>query len=266
MGIAAAYVTALGDDPMGEHLRHAMQRLGIDTSHVVTRLGRNTGLYLVDVDAEGERRFHYYRAGSAASTFTAADLDLEWLRRARMLHVSGISQAISAGMREAVDVAARVVLGAGNMLSFDPNFRPALWPSARVAREAADSLPAPTLFAPSVSDLEALYPSRAVEEVAARHRERGTAVVLVKAGAKGAFLACDDFSGWIPAPRVSRARDTTAAGDAAVGVMAAGMLRGLPLQRAAELANRAAAFAVRRPGSVASLPTAAQISFGSIDT
>ena len=87
--------------------------------------------------------------------------------------------------------------------------------------------------------------------------------VTDKAGARGSYLASDEHTGWIPAPPVRRPRDTTAAGDAAVGVMAGGMLRGVPLEEAALLANRAAAFAVRRRGSVASLPGAQDIGFPS---
>src|SRR5438067_6465891 len=110
MGVRTAYVTALGDDPFGAHLLSGFRGLGIDTSQVVVKAGRNTGLYLVDVDADGERRFHYYRGGSAASAFAPADLDLEWLSSVAMLHVSGVSQAISPSMRAAVRVAAEAVV------------------------------------------------------------------------------------------------------------------------------------------------------------
>ena len=261
MGARAAYVTALGDDPFGAHIRAGLARLGVDDSRAVVKPGRNTGLYLVDVDEEGERRFHYYRTGSAASAFGPADLDLAWLRSLPILHVSGISQAISSTMREAVLVAAETVVAAGGSLSYDTNFRPRLWPSPVAARQALEELPPPALLAPSQADLELLYPGQDMETAAARFRERGSRVVFVKAGARGSYLACDEHTGWIPAPLVRRVRDTTAAGDAAVGVMAAGMLRGLPLAEAARLANRAAAFAVRRRGSVASLPRASDIGF-----
>jgi 2-dehydro-3-deoxygluconokinase len=261
MGVRTAYISALGDDPFGAHIRAGLGDLGIDASKIVVKPGRNTGLYLVDVDSEGERRFHYYRAGSAASTFGPEDLDLAWLRRARMLHVSGISQAISASMRAAVRVATETVVEAGGMVCFDTNYRPRLWPSPAAARAALEELPPPALFAPSESDLEVLYAGESIEALAARFRERGSRVVLVKAGERGSYLDSDEHRGWIAAPRVRRVRDTTAAGDAAVGVMAAGILRGLALRQAALLANRAAAFAVRRRGSVASLPSAKDIGF-----
>jgi 2-dehydro-3-deoxygluconokinase len=261
MGVRTAYITALGDDPFGAHIRAGLLGLGIDTTKIVAKPGRNTGLYLVDVDSEGERRFHYYRAGSAASAFEPEDLDLDWLRRLRMLHVSGISQAISPTMRAAVRLAAETVAEAGGMVSFDTNYRPRLWPSPAAAREALEELPSPSLFAPSESDLEVLYAGETIETLAARFRQRGSQVVLVKAGDRGSYLDSDEHAGWVPAPRVRRVRDTTAAGDAAVGVMAAGILRGVPLRQAALLANRAAAFAVRRRGSVASLPSAKDIGF-----
>jgi len=261
MGVRSGYVTALGEDPVGAHIRAGLAGLGIDASRIVTRAGRNTGLYLVDVDRQGERRFHYYRTGSAASTFGPEDLDLEWLRSLRLLHVSGISQAISPSMRKAVLVAAHTVVAAGGMLSYDTNFRPALWGSPEAAGQAIDELPAPSLFAPSAADLELLFPGQELEALAQRFLDRGSRAVLIKAGERGAYLASDEHTGWVPAPHVRRPRDTTAAGDAAVGVMAAGMLRGLPLRESARLANRAAAFAIRRRGSVASLPRAADIGF-----
>jgi 2-dehydro-3-deoxygluconokinase len=261
MGTKTAYLTALGDDAIGAYIQRRLAEFGVDTKRVVTRHGLNTGVYLVDVDGAGERRFAYYRKNSAATTFSPDDLDLAWLRRVRLLHISGISQAISRCMREAVNLACETVLKAGGMVSYDTNYRPQLWPSTRTARMAIESLPAVSLFAPSGSDLEALYPGRSTEWLAHRFHDRGSAIVFVKAGPRGAYVVSGEFTGWVPAPRVRRPHDTTAAGDAAVGVLVSGLLRGLPLRDATQLANRAAAFSIRHRGSTSSLPDATQIDF-----
>jgi 2-dehydro-3-deoxygluconokinase len=253
IGVRTAFVSALGTDPFGRYLRASMSRLGIDTSGVVSRAEAPTGVYFVEPDGSGDQRFYYYRTGSAASTFGPRDLDRSLLARVRVLHVSGITQALSASMREATRLACEAVREASGRISYDPNYRPALWESPKLAREALDELMPLDFLSPSLADLHALFPDRSVEDAARRFRSIGVGTVFVKAGAAGSYVASDEREGWISVDPVSSPKDTTGAGDFAVGALLACVLRGWPASEAAHVANRIAAETTKHHGSVESV-------------
>jgi 2-dehydro-3-deoxygluconokinase len=253
MGSSAAYLTALGTDPFGRYLLSAMDGLGVDTSGVISRPAAPTGVYFVEPDADGDGRFHYYRTGSAASTFGPDDLNRSLLERARVLHVSGITQALSASIREATKQACEVVRGSGGSVSYDPNYRASLWESPTHARDALDEVMPVDLLCPSLGDLDALFPDQPVDEVAKRFRNMGVGTVFVKAGPAGSYLATEDGARWIRGNPVSSPKDTTGAGDFAVGALLACLLRSWHPQEAAQVANRIAAETTKHHGSVGSV-------------
>ena len=129
-GAAAGYVTALGQDHFGDSFIDLWRREGIDCAGVARRADGHTGVYFVTHDSSGHQ-FHFLRTGSAASRMTAADLPRDYLAGARILHISGISQAISTAARAAGFAAIDTVKAAGGRVSYDTNLRLKLWPLAR---------------------------------------------------------------------------------------------------------------------------------------
>lgn len=131
LGATAAWVSRVGDDTIGRRMVATIAAAGADVSAVMTDPTRPTGLYVKDPAPTGTRVV-YYRAGSAASAMDRSDVDRALSLEPRMLHVSGITLALSAScadvIRYALDVAPRV--------SFDVNYRPALWASRDTAATA----------------------------------------------------------------------------------------------------------------------------------
>src|SRR5258708_8322054 len=130
-GASVAYVTAIGADQFGESFLKLWADEGVDTSAVKQSQTAHTGLYFVTHGPDGHV-FSYMRAGSAASRMTPDDVPAEVIRGAKVLHASGISQAISSHAADAVFTAMRIAPGAGATVSYDPNLRLRLWPLARV--------------------------------------------------------------------------------------------------------------------------------------
>ena len=126
LGTSTGYVTRLGDDPFAEYLLRTWQNEGIDTSHVMKVSGFNA-VHFVALLPGGEREFVYYRKGSAPSTIEPSDLDSDYIGRARIQHLSGITQAISATSRQTVLKAAQLAKDKNIAVSYDPNFRHQLW-------------------------------------------------------------------------------------------------------------------------------------------
>jgi 2-dehydro-3-deoxygluconokinase len=144
LGVAAAIVTRVGDDGFGRNILREAARHGIDVSAVETDPVRSTGVYLKEVGSgsahpadlpAGASRMHYYRAGSAGSALDPALLERPSMRTlldgAALVHTTGITPALSAGALELCRVLVREPR-AGRLVSFDLNWRPALW----VGREA----------------------------------------------------------------------------------------------------------------------------------
>jgi 2-dehydro-3-deoxygluconokinase len=116
------YVTRVGDDAFGRMLVDLWRTEGVDTRGVVADRVAPTGVYFVTHGASGHE-FSYLRAGSAASRMTPETLPDEIIRGASILHVSGISQAISTGACDSVFAAIAIAEEAGARVSYDPNLR-----------------------------------------------------------------------------------------------------------------------------------------------
>ncbi|MBV8795691.1 MAG: sugar kinase, partial [Hyphomicrobiales bacterium] len=130
LGADAAYFTAVGADRFGQALTELWLREGVDASRIVVNGGAHTGLYFV-THSEAGHEFSYMQAGSAASRIGEADLPVDRIRDAKILHLSGISQAISSSAADAVFAAIDIARGAKRLVSYDPNLRLKLWPLRR---------------------------------------------------------------------------------------------------------------------------------------
>lgn len=129
LGQSAAWVSALGAGVLGERVLRAVSALGVDTRWVRTAPDAPTGVYFKD-PGQG---VHYYRAGSAASRMTADSIAAVPLEDARIVHVSGITPALSADCAAMIDAVIERVAASDALLSFDVNHRAALWPASEAA-------------------------------------------------------------------------------------------------------------------------------------
>src|SRR5262249_50327307 len=129
-GASVGYVTAIGADQFGESFMKLWADEAVDTAAVKRSGTAHTGLYLV-THGPGGHVCSYMRAGSAASRMTSDDVPAEMIREAKVLHASGISQAISSSAADAVFTAIRIARGAGVLVSYDTNLRLRLWPLDR---------------------------------------------------------------------------------------------------------------------------------------
>ncbi|HEX6959578.1 MAG TPA: sugar kinase [Ferrovibrio sp.] len=251
-GAKAGYCTLLGRDPFGDLLLDLWRSENVDTSAVGRREDSPTAVYFVTHTDKGHA-FTYYRQDSAASRMTPADLPLGIVKKTTILHASGISLAVSAGMRETVMKAIEIVRQAGNRVCFDTNLRLKLWP-LETAREAIDAaLRLSDIALPSLEDATALTGLDDPLRILDHYRTMGVPLVVLKCGAEGALLA--DASGrWrIPGHRV-RSVDATGAGDCFDGAFLAELVRGAAPQEAAAYANAAAALTTTGYGAVAPIP------------
>ena len=138
LGARAGYVSRVGDDAFGRSLLRLWADEGVDTRGVAIDPAAPTGVYFVTHGPDGHE-FSYLRAGSAASRLAPSTLPEDVICGARVLHVSGISQAISGSACDAVFAAIEAAVAARVQITYDPNLRVKLW---SLPRASAVILPA----------------------------------------------------------------------------------------------------------------------------
>ena len=251
------YVTRVGDDAFGRMLLDLWRGEGVDTRGVVADREAPTGVYFVTHGAHGHE-FSYLRAGSAASRMTPDALPHEVIRGAAILHVSGISQAISAGACDTVFVAIAEADAGGARISYDPNLRPKLWPHARARATIVATIAKCDWFLPSLDEARTLSGYDDAGAIVDWCHGQGAPVVALKCGRDGVVVSDGRRHETIAGHRVECV-DATGAGDCFDGAFAARLHAGDSPFDAARFANAAAALATTGFGAVAPLPRDAAV-------
>lgn len=259
-GARVAYLTRIGQDSFGRKLTALWRAEGVDSRAVQSDADHPTGIYFVS-HGEAGHEFSYLRAGSAASRMTPhwlAGAPADVLRTARILHLSGISLAISPQACDTAFEAMRLAREAGTLVAFDSNLRLKLWPLARAQACIAQAVSLCDIFLPSLEDMQALTGIRDADAIIDWGHARGAATVVLKLGAEGALASDGRRRERIAGLRVTPV-DATGAGDCFCGNLLARLAQGDDVFAAARYANAAAALAVQGYGAVAPLPYARQV-------
>jgi 2-dehydro-3-deoxygluconokinase len=253
-GARVAVLGALGEDEPGEMLRALWDAEGVNHHAVRGNFDAFTAIYLVTHDALGHH-FHFVRQGSAASRVTPSRIDAATIAKARVLHLSGITLAISESSRESAWHAIALARDSGTQVSFDTNLRLRLW-NVDAAGPAIDrALRHCDIALPGSDDMAALVGLSDGDSIATHCLARGAEVVAVKLGAAGALVASRSERHRI-APWPCAPVDATGAGDTFGGAFIARLLAGDSLPEAGRYAACAAALATEGYGAVAPIPRA----------
>ncbi|HEX7985948.1 MAG TPA: sugar kinase [Duganella sp.] len=264
LGFQVGYLSRLGQDSLGRHLRAFMEAEGLDLRHLRMDDDHPTGFMLKQMVEDGaDPQVEYFRRGSAASRLSTLDMPEQGddFQRARVLHLTGISAALSPGCRELVLAMARQARADGRLVCFDPNLRPRLWRSQAEMVATTNALASQAdVVMPGLVEGRLLTGRQDAADIAAYYLERGASRVVVKLGPEGAYAAdADGRADVVPGRPVHTVVDTVGAGDGfAVGVISA-LLDGLPLREAAARGNAIGARVVRFRGDCEGLPTRAQL-------
>jgi 2-dehydro-3-deoxygluconokinase len=252
VGARTAYVTRVGDDAFGRMFLDLWRREGVDVQGVGVDAAAHTGVYFVSHTPAGHA-FTYLRQGSAAGRLRAADVPRNLLSATRVLHISGISQAISVDACDVVFAAIDIARAAGARIAYDPNLRLKLWPLARARAIIRATIPLCDWFLPSIDEIADLAGVDEPQSALDWCHHLGAPLVALKCGTRGAWISTDRQRSQIAGHRVASV-DATGAGDCFDGVLMARMLAGDAPADAARFANAAAALKTLGYGAVAPLP------------
>lgn len=256
-GARSGMATLVGTDSFGDSLLARWAAEQVDTGAVARHESAPTGLYFVRHGPDGHR-FEYRRQGSAASHLSPDNLPRAAIRSARLLHLSGISQAISKSAAQAGFAAMQEARAAGTRISYDPNLRLALWPLEKARAVIHEAMRDIDLALPGLDDARQLTGLQAPDEILAFYRTRGAAVVALTLGADGAMVAFGDTVLRIP-PHPARLVDAVGAGDCFDGAFIAEWLATGHPGFAARYATVAAALSVQGRGALGAIPNRTQV-------
>lgn len=264
LGIKARLCAVVGSDNFGTFLIESMLAAGIDTRFISRTARARTTLAFVDLDERNNRSFTFYRKPGADILLTDAGIPDEAMEGCGVYHFSGVSLTDEPA-RGAVLRAARRAKEMGLLVSFDPNYRPFLWPQAAQARQAfEEGMRCADIIKVSEEEVAFLLGQENAAQGAAELAKQYDALVLASCGARGALAANPSgLLGRAEALPVTVA-DTTGAGDAFLGTILAALagkeraaLHSMTEQEAVELLHlgcMAGSLTASKLGAIPALP------------
>lgn len=268
LGKKTAFIGKVGRDSFGRFLKQTVADRGIDVSHLIESPQEPTTLAFVQLDEAGDRSFEFYRRQSADVMLRPEEVSRQLLEQCRLFHFGSVSMTAEPA-RSATLFAAREARRLGKLVSYDPNFRPALWSSPDDAVSImASGLDYADIVKVSDDEVALLTGETDYLRGARALVRRGAKLALVTAGPQGTWYAsAAGCGGHVPSFRVP-AIDTTGAGDTFLGTLLSQILdQALPpealsdaqLRGIIRYANAAGALSTTGMGAIASMPTRQQI-------
>lgn len=262
LGAATAFCGKVGQDAFGDQLARTLQESGVNTDHL-HRCTAPTTLAVVSVDAAGERSFSFYREGSADTLLTPQESVAALECTPKVLHFGSVSLTHDSA-RNATLAAAKEAKTRGIIVSYDPNYRPALWQAESLAKSyMAMPLHLVDILKVSEEELPLLSGCSDLAEGSRLLCAGGIPLVLVTLGATGVYYRMGEYTGTVSGISVQVA-DTNGAGDTFLGAVLARLCRrenwvltGLSIPELEDIlafANRAAALTCSRPGAIPAMP------------
>ena len=263
LGHTVSYVSRVGSDPIGQHIRDFLKENGIEDSYVQIDREHLTGMQFKEMAPEGtDPLVVNYRRHTAFSHFSPEDLrGIDW-QGVKHVHVTGIPAALSDSCCASVEALMDAAHAHEATVSFDPNLRPALWPSHKVMVRTLNRLAAKAdLILPGLGEGKILTGLEKPEQIADFYLARGAKAVVIKlGGSKGAYGKEREGKEFIaPSFRVEHVVDTVGAGDGfAVGTVSA-LLEGRTLEEAALRGAAIGALAIMSAGDNEGLPNRTEL-------
>ncbi len=256
LGANVEYLTALGDDAYSDWMLQQWRAENVGCDSVVRLPARLPGLYAIETDSAGERRFHYWRnQAPARELFDDAQHRprlFQYLSSCDLLYLSGITLSLyQSSTLKQLFTFLQYYRQQGGRVAFDSNYRPVQWPDEDQARATFRRMYQLTDIAlPTLDDELLLYPQDSAEHVIARLRELGVAEIVLKQGKAGCLVANDEGCELLSVNQVVQAIDTTAAGDSFNAAYLAARLRGESCSQAGSLGHALAAKVIQYPGAI----------------
>lgn len=261
-----AFIGKVGDDFLGHALQQRIVRMGISTEGLSKDKKRNTTLAFLNDSKTYPHQYLFYRNRTADMNLDEGDVDADMLSRTRIFHFGSLSFTHKR-CRKATRKAIKAAKSKHRLISFDPNYRPVLWPGEEEARKWM-------LYGCSVRDIlkvEASELAFITQQTTIQNgvdflqKHYSISLILVTSGEAGSQAFMGNRKVYQEAFLTNRTIDTTGAGDTFLGcclayILEQGMeLSDHQLQEMLFRANAAASLETTRKGAIRAMPTQAEL-------
>jgi 2-dehydro-3-deoxygluconokinase len=247
----------LGQDAFGDAFMKLWREQEVNTEFVKRDPKHPTGSYYIHHTPDGHE-FSFSRKGSAASMMTPSDLPKTAIEKAKLLHVTAISQAISSDACDSVFAAIDIAKQSNTLVSYDTNLRLKLWPLERAKAIILHTIGLVDICLPSVDEAELLTGLTQPDDILDYYLLKGAKNIVLKLGEKGAMFASNDERFKI-GPHLAHPVDATAAGDSFAGAFCQSWIKGRAPKECLRYANATASITIEGYGAVAPLPNHADV-------
>jgi fructokinase len=267
LGAQSGFIGKVGEDIFGRYLEGVLKQEGVDTRGMRFDTQARTTLVFIAMPDVNTAEFIFYRNPGADMLLSPEELDTALLQETQCLHFGSLS-LIDEPIRSATLRAIEIARAAGAMISFDVNYRPALWQSQEAARlRMLETIPQVDLVKVNDTELALLTGSDDLDPASRSLLRKGPKLCVVTLGAKGSFFQTGQDSEFIPGYEVETV-DATGCGDAFIAsllfqlVKDGKMLADLSparLSGALNYANAVGALTSLTQGVIPALPYAHQV-------
>jgi 2-dehydro-3-deoxygluconokinase len=257
LGHSVGWFSKLGNDPFGRYIHKFIRGEGVDTSRCIYTDEAPIGIFFKEKYSATNLKVYYYRKNSAASLLTPDDLDEDYIASAKILHLTGITPALSPTCRETVFKAIEIAKKNEVKIVFDPNIRLKLWDKEKAKSVLLEIAKEADIILPGLDEGEMLSGRKTPEEIADFFGKEKT--VIIKIGEKGAYYQSKNESGYVEGFPVSQIVDPVGAGDGFAAGVISGILRNESIYSAVKRGNAVGAMAVGMSGDVEGLPRSEEL-------
>lgn len=252
MGSQVGFITRVGSDPFKDYLLDNWQNEGLDISQVKLSNEQN-GLYIIARPSLNEKEIVYYRKKTAPSKLSIEDIDEEYLKSAKIIYASGVTQSLSPSANEAVDFAFKTAKANGITTAYDPNYYSKIT-TADEAREAFYRVNSnlDIIFLNSRHDTINILETDSYENIIKMLWDMGIQIVVLKVdngyytGYNGKIIFTEYYT--------TDCLDTTCSGDAFNGGFLHAITHGFTPFEAAKFASIVAGLQAKGIGAIKSIP------------
>lgn len=266
LGGSASFIGKVGKDPFGYFLKTTLDEAGVDTSIMVMDPMTPTTLAFVSLQANGERDFIFNRG--ADELLYPEDVDIESVKKAGILHFGSATALLGGATKETYLKLIEDAHAQGKFISFDPNYRDALWgeDTQGFVEQCKICLKFSDFVKVSEEELEIISGAANKEEALKRLHQMGGKIIAVTLGSSGTLISKGEERRVVPTIKI-KSIDSTGAGDAFVGAVLYKLserqdISKLSFEDLGEIisfGNKVGAIVCTSMGAISSLPTLEEV-------
>jgi len=254
LGHKAGWISKVGNDELGKSLLSFVRGEGVEVSQVQTDQEAPTGIYFKEVRSGDNVKVNYYRKGSAASRLTPEDLNEQYIAKAKYLHITGITPALSDSCYQTVLKAIAIAKEKNVKVIFDPNLRKKLWSEEKARSVLLEIASLADIILPGIDEGKFMFGEDNPETLGRLFLEQGPSLVILKVGAKGAYYYSENEGELISGFPMAQVIDPVGAGDGFAAGFISGLLDEISIPEAVLRGNAVGAMVTQVAGDIEGLP------------